>query len=1363
MKRTRLLFILLITTATLSLLLGLGNAAAAVTGRPARAAGTLPQIDLNGSQQPGIDFHTTYTENIGFQSIVDTTSLTISDTDSIHLTSATITLAQLPNGSDEALKVDTSGTTLVASYNSKTGSLTITAPNGRDTLTNFQKVLRTICYDNQSDNPQPIPRTAQFVVKDGNAQSPPANALITIEPINDAPQLDNRQPHPLTDIVEDDVTNTGNQVGELLNAHGAGPIIDDIDGPLEGIAIVSANNSQGKWQFKTATNWVDIGNVTEQTAVLLDPSTRLRFLPAPQFSGNSSLTFRAWDQSDGRTSGSSGINTSTNGSATPFSSAIAQATIAVEPQNDTPIIDLNGPEPGTTFQATFTEDSGKTPIVDPAQLTVTDLDSAQLTVAFVKLTNKPDGTQESLTTEITLPEIAITYNANSGELRLQGPATPAQFQQVLRSVVYNNLSQNPTNSDRQVEFTVSDGISTSVKAISTIAINRVNDAPLLNTTTPFTLTPMDEDAPAPLGNLISNIIASGEPNAITDVDNEFRGVAVIGVDDSNGRWQYRINGNTEWLDFTAVSSISATLLSSDERIRFLPHANYAGSASLTFRAWDRSGNSPIGATNVNTNINGGTTPFSAAQATATIHVQSINDLPLLDLNGTAPGREYTASFNEAQGPVTIVSPTLTLQDVDNLNLQSAQITINNLLDPSQEILNVANPGGLTVNFNPAAGHLTISGLATIDQYQTVLRTTTYNNLSQAPTDSENRYVTFIVTDDSGASSEPVTSTVRINPANNVPIIHSFAITGTEDVALSFSLGLFNQHFADPDGDNLTELKITALPTNGTMELAGTPIAAGQPIPATQIGQLRFVPTANWHGITSLEWNGKDDEVYPATGGTVTMTITSVNDAPTLNSVNKEGTEDERLWFELADFATQFNDIDGDPLASIQIKSLPGRGVLRFGETAVSINSTYPATALSQLSFTPEKDWTGIISFDWLASDGQLTAEGVASVVMTITAVNDPPTLTPLSKFGSEDNALSFTLANFTASYSDIEGNALQKIEITSLPANGMLYLGTTPVTTGQTINAADVATLKLIPASHWFGTTHFGWNASDGQRYAVEGSQVEVTITAVNDPPTLDLNGGAAGTSYEAAFHATSGTISIVSRNLTLSDIDSETVSAVTITLQHRPDKDQESLLADTSDTAISAAYSNATGILTLSGSDTTTNYQKVLRTIRYRNNSPDPTITNRTITFIVSDGTNSSDIAQSTIVPPYQTNLPLVAKNLRRSDEPNNDCRQAFPLTGNQTYQFLPNDQEDWYQFTLPAAAAVTIELTNFVPQANGQLIAYTGTCPSGLTLLAQNGDHSTTKILNLGHQPAGTYFIRIFNGGPANTKDLYRLRIHY
>ncbi len=87
------------------------------------------------------------------------------------------------------------------------------------------------------------------------------------------------------------------------------------------------------------------------------------------------------------------------------------------------------------------------------------------------------------------------------------------------------------------------------------------------------------------GNLISDIIGS----SITDADaGAVRGIAVTGLDSSNGTWQYSTDGGTTWTAFGTVSDTSATVLTAapNNRIRFLPNSNFNGTASITYRAWD---------------------------------------------------------------------------------------------------------------------------------------------------------------------------------------------------------------------------------------------------------------------------------------------------------------------------------------------------------------------------------------------------------------------------------------------------------------------------------------------------------------------------------------------------------------------------------------------------------------------------------------------------------------------------------------------------------------------------------------------------------------------------------------------------------
>ncbi len=112
--------------------------------------------------------------------------------------------------------------------------------------------------------------------------------------------------------------------------------------------------------------------------------------------------------------------------------------------------------------------------------------------------------------------------------------------------------------------------------------------------------------------------------------------------------------------------------------------------------------------------------------------------------------------------------------------------------------------------------------------------------------------------------------------------------------------------------------------------------------------------------------------------------------------------------------------------------------------------------------------------------------------------------------------------------------------------------------------------------------------------------------------------------------------------------------------------------------------------------------------------------------------------------------------------DEPNNNCSQVFPLNVNQTYHFMANDIFDLYEFNLIENGDVTINLTNFLPKI-GQLIAYKdiGEGCANSTVLANNADESTQKVLSLGTLDAGRYFILVLNEGELNTQDPYQLEI--
>ncbi|HEY9850582.1 MAG TPA: Calx-beta domain-containing protein [Leptolyngbyaceae cyanobacterium] len=126
-------------------------------------------------------------------------------------------------------------------------------------------------------------------------------------------------------------------------------------------------------------------------------------------------------------------------------------------------------------------------------------------------------------------------------------------------------------------------------------------------------------------------------------------------------------------------------------------------------------------------------------------------------------------------------------------------------------------------------------------------------------------------------------------------------------------------------------------------------------------------------------------------------------------------------------------------------------------------------------------------------------------VGTITNDDNAPTVSNIDKSGNEDSDISFSVADFTNKFSDVDGDSLSKIKITSLPSNGTLNLGGSNVTANQEIVAGDLGNLRFTPNVNWNGSTSFGWNGFDGNNYANSGAIVNLTVNPVNDAPFITI------------------------------------------------------------------------------------------------------------------------------------------------------------------------------------------------------------------------------------------------------------------
>jgi FG-GAP repeat/Tryptophan-rich Synechocystis species C-terminal domain len=124
---------------------------------------------------------------------------------------------------------------------------------------------------------------------------------------------------------------------------------------------------------------------------------------------------------------------------------------------------------GIDFSTTFT---GTPTAVVGTNLTLVDRNSPTLTGAKITITNSFNGAAETLSATTTG---SITASYSTGVLTLSGIGTVAQYQQVLRSITYNNTAAVLSPITRKITFVVDDGASnsnTSIVATTSLTIAR---------------------------------------------------------------------------------------------------------------------------------------------------------------------------------------------------------------------------------------------------------------------------------------------------------------------------------------------------------------------------------------------------------------------------------------------------------------------------------------------------------------------------------------------------------------------------------------------------------------------------------------------------------------------------------------------------------------------------------------------------------------------------------------------------------------------------------------------------------------------------------------------------------------------------
>lgn len=534
-------------------------------------------------------------------------------------------------------------------------------------------------------------------------------------------------------------------------------------------------------------------------------------------------------------------------------------------------------------------------------------------------------------------------------------------------------------------------------------------------------------------------------------EDESVGIVLVGAD---------VDGDA--LTFEVQTGPQHGVLAGDApHLTYSPRANFSGSDSFTYRAFDGVGHSESATILVHV-TNQNDAPVAHDVMVSTMEDSSV-DVGLLahdpdgdaltfvivappqhgTLAGSAPHLTYSPEpdFNGSD------SFTFRVRDVAGIdsNLGTARILVDPVNDAPVahgQVLAIDEdtPVEITLSGSDVEGTSLTFSLVIPPQHGSIEGSGPAITYTPAANYSGEDSFTFVA-NDGELSSVPASISISIVAVNDAPVAAEGFGSLSEDTSLELTL-----EASDVEGGPLS-FSIQTPPQHGTIEsVVGT------------AGGYLYTPDGDYHGWDSFVFTVNDGELESAPA-TFHLTIVPLNDAPEAQSLEWVGPQDTPIDFTLAGF-----DADGDELI-YTITMPPAHGTL--------------TGAAPHFTYTPAFNYRGDDVLEFIVSDGEFQS-GVATVRFTLTPVEHAPVAMDGHAVVDEDTAVELLLEA-----SDVDGDTLV-YTIVKAPERG-------------TLEGAG-AEWRYVPELNFNGTDHFQFKVSDGGRES-NIADFEITVMPVNDAP----------------------------------------------------------------------------------------------------------------------------------------------------------------------------------------------------------------------------------------------------------------------
>jgi len=649
-------------------------------------------------------------------------------------------------------------------------------------------------------------------------------------------------------------------------------------------------------------------------------------------------------------------------------------TVATAPANGSAVVS-NGSIVYTPTVNWHGTDSFTYQVCDPSNACAT----ATVSVTVQSVNDAPVASGATVSTyEDTPLNGAATATDVDGDTLTFTVSTPAQHGTVVMSPS-GSYTYTPTanwSGSDSFAFRACDPSNACSIATVTVTVEPVNDGPIANDDTAT----VDEDGSVDVDVRANDI----------DVDGDTLTVSIVGTP-SNG----------------AASVVGG-------KVRFVPAANFNGTASVTYRVCDPSNacdaatitvtvtpvnDAPVAANDTSTvaedgsvdvdvlandvDVDGDTLTVSIvgtpSNGAASVVGGKVRFVPAANFNGTATVTYRVCDPSNACDEATI---SITVTPVND-----APVATTTSLTTAEDVPLSGTLGGSDVDGDP----LTFSLVTAPAKGSLVVNSDGTFTYTPAANDSGSYTFTYEVCDPSSECDE-TTVTLVVNPVNDAPVATTTSLSTDEDVPLNGSLA-----GSDADGDSLTFSVVTG-PAKGSLVVNAD-------------GTFTYTPAANDSGSYTFTYRVCDPS-NACDESTVTLTVGPVNDAPIATTTSLSTDEDTVLQGSLGG-----TDVEGDTL-TFSVVTGPAKGSL-----VVNADGTF--------TYTPAANDSGSYTFTYKVCDPSGACDE-STVTIVVAAVNDAPVAVDDTVVATRPGPESFDVLG---NDSDADGDDLT-VSIVSGPEHG---------------------------------------------------------------------------------------------------------------------------------------------------------------------------------------------------------------------------------------------------------------------------------------------------------------------------------------